>query len=286
MTRILSTLVALALALAPASALALEEPAPVPVPAGIACPMPAPDATTECIVEDVMPGVDLSGPCAPDDAAVLPDAMTECIVEDVMPGVDLSDPCAPDAAGMVPEMCTVRPVECVVPADGMVGCRGIDDITVAPVSVTLYGIVAITLPDGTRIGVDGGTLLISESFISGTIGCNEFGGEITIENDLILVETTWSTKMACPDLATADAVFATILTGQLYLVGDGMTATLTGDAGQLELQVLETMLPLADLGHDMGHGMHRDGSLAWLLLAFPLVSAAGALFVGLTARRD
>jgi hypothetical protein len=92
--------------------------------------------------------------------------------------------------------------------------------------------------------------------------------------------------MACPDLATADAVFATILTGQLYLVGDGMTATLTGDAGQLELQVLETMLPLADLGHDMGHDMHRDGSLAWLLLAFPLVSAAGALFVGLTARRD
>ena len=69
-----------------------------------------------------------------------------------------------------------------------------------------------------------------------------------------------------------------------------MTATLSGDAGQLELYVLEAMPPLADLGHDMGHnmghGMHRDGSLAWLLLALPLVSAAGALFVGLTARRD
>ena len=260
MSRILSALVALTLTLAPVSALALEEPTPVPVPAGLACPMPTPDE------------------------------MTECIVEDVMPGTDTSDLCAPDAAGMVPEMCTIRPVECVVPADGMFGCRGIDDITVAPVGVTLYGIVAMTLPDGTRIGVDGGTLLIGESFISGTIGCNEVGGDITVENDLIFVGTTWSTKMACPDLATADAALAAILAGSLYLIGDGVTATLSGDAGQLELYVLETMLPLEDLGHGMGHtmghGMHRDGSLAWLLLALPLVSAAGALFVGLTARRD
>ena len=284
MTRILSALVALSLALAPASALALEEPTPVPLLT--TCAMPTPDATAECIVEDVMPGIDMGVPCTPDGAGALPDEMTECIVEDVMPGIDTSDPCAPDGAGMVPEMCTMRPVECVVPADGMFGCRGIDDITVAPVGVTLYSIVAMTLPDGTRIGVDGGTLLIGESSISGTIGCNEVGGDIAIENDFILVGTTWSTKMACPDLATADAALAAILAGTLYLVGDGVTATLSGDAGQLELQVLATMLPLENLGHDMGHGMHRDGSLAWLLLAFPLVSAAGALFVGLTARRN
>jgi hypothetical protein len=263
MTRILSALVALTLALAPAAALAVEEPTPVPVPAGIACPMPAPDATP-----------------------LAPDTTTECVMEYAVSGTEMTDPCAPDEMGLVPEMCTIRPVECVLPADGVYDCPVIDDVTVAPAGGTLYGIVAMTLPDGTRISIDGGTLLVGESTISGTVGCNEIGGDTTVEDDTIIVGITWSTKMACPELATADAALAAILTGRLSLVDDGMTATLTGDAGQLELYVLETMLPLGPLDHNMDHGMHRDGSLAWLLLAFPLVSAAGALFVGLTARRD
>jgi hypothetical protein len=173
------------------------------------------------------------------------------------------DPCALDADGVAPEMCQGQ----AATGDEFSGAS--------------YTLTEITLPDGTRIPVADGWLLVTPGVLSGSAGCNTFAGALSslLRHDhdaltIVLADGVVGTEMACEGRMHAEAAFTAILTsGPLELSNTDTATHLTSGAGQMLLRQVDGEL-ITD-GQEVS-------LIAALLLVFPLLVAAVGIAVALS----
>jgi hypothetical protein len=173
------------------------------------------------------------------------------------------DPCALDAEGVAPEMCQGQ----VTTGDELSGAS--------------YTLTEITLPDGTRIPVTDGWLLVTPGVLSGSAGCNTFAGTLSslLRHDhdaltITLADGVVGTEMACEGRMSAEAAFTAILTsGPLELSNTDTTTHLTSGAGQMLLRHVDGEL-ITDV--------QKTNLIAALVLVVPLLVAAVGIAVALS----
>lgn len=230
--------------LLPVAAFAGDQPLPDPIP---------------------VPRIECAGDETIDDAPVLPEgAPVDCVTIELTEG-DEGDPCAPASDGSVPVMCQGQ----VTTGDEFSGAS--------------YTITGITLPDGTRVTISDGWLLIAPGVLTGSAGCNTFAGEIAslVRNahddlTLTLLDGVAGTEMACEGRMIAEAAFTAILiSGPLDLSITDDTARLTNGAGQILLRHVDG---------EIATGEQERGGIALLLLVIPLLVGAVGIAVALSTR--
>jgi heat shock protein HslJ len=87
--------------------------------------------------------------------------------------------------------------------------------------------------DGAAVTEPAPTLAFSETEVSGTGGCNTFGGPYAVDGDSITFGPISSTLIACEEPAMSqETAFLAALDTVTYAI-DGDTLTLSGDAGTL-----------------------------------------------------
>lgn len=79
--------------------------------------------------------------------------------------------------------------------------------------------------------VAGPTLDYTTDKVSGTGGCNQFSGSISIEDDAVQIGPLAATKMACADKSDVEVQYFSALEAARSFVVDGDTLTLKAEDG-------------------------------------------------------
>jgi heat shock protein HslJ len=98
--------------------------------------------------------------------------------------------------------------------------------------------------------VDGSVVRLhfADGAVGGSGGCNQLGGDASLDGDVLVVGALAMTEMACDEpLMTQDQWLADLLTGRPTLVLDGDQLVLTGGGFTVTLLDEETVTPDASL---------------------------------------
>lgn len=246
----------------------------LPTPAAAVDDLPIPGPVSVCPAAEIGPdGVVVIPSDAPADCAyvqALPGAIEGCLVPEGI-GSESGEsvvPVCPSTAGQGTGS------DCTVSSDGTSNCD--DTPVMEPPAGERYELTAITLPDGSRIAVEDGYLLLVDGAFAASAGCNTIGGTVTVDGSHLRFDSIVATEMACEGKMVAEAALIEILqSGWLHLDTDATPARLGNPAGEL---TLSTATDIAVGESTTAHG----GLVAALLLFLPVLAAGCALAIGLT----
>jgi hypothetical protein len=237
--------------------------------------LPVPGPVTVCPAPEIGPdGVVVIPPDAPADCAYIqavPDMDETCV-----PPEGIGSEAGPTELPICPSVIAPGPDDsCAVSSDGTSTCD--DTPVMEPPAGDRYELSAITLPDGSRITVEGGYLLLVDGAFTASVGCTTLGGTRAIDGDPLRFGSVIATEMACEGKMLAEAALIGILgVGWLHLDTEATPVRLANDAGELEL-VATSLENGAGMSETSGGGLG-----AVLLLLLPILAAGCALAIGLS----
>lgn len=284
MARFVISALMLGLLLAPQArpVVAADEVAPVPAA------LPAPSVLS---VECPPPAPESGAPATSEGAPVV------CLTVQSGGG---EDPCAPDATGAVPEMCQSQPIPidlpvggdaCWITPDGSTNCARTDGGPELSFG-RHFAIAAVSL-SGARYEFYGAQMSFgSDGTFSASIGCNQIGGSVLIQEDgSFTVSELRSTKMYCDDLAAAESALIEILNGGTLTFAQGDTGLVAQNAvGSIEL--IEAMYDALPTDGDVRAVNFAAGEssglnallVALVVLGIPTLVGAAGISTGLSRR--
>ena len=117
-----------------------------------------------------------------------------------------------------------------------------------------YQILALQGTDGLGVRVRDGSLSFKDGRFTGGVGCNHFGAAATVAEDgaVTFSGEIYSTLMFCPDLASAESLFAAIINGNGLVLTPG---ALMSSAGEITLMPVDVITGGNGPDHGIGYGI-------------------------------